>query len=80
MQRNVLGGNFARPGVPSVGASGAIFGVFAVGVSVNLEPFAHPLTIYQQKVEWVDLFAHWQFIHRPVRRVRVHGTRFDPFD
>jgi len=27
---NVLGGNFARAGVPSVGASGAIFGTVAV--------------------------------------------------
>jgi membrane associated rhomboid family serine protease len=46
---NVLGGNFARPGVPSLGASGAIFGMFAV--------------------EWVDLFAHWRYIYRPVRRL-----------
>jgi membrane associated rhomboid family serine protease len=29
-QSNVLGGNFALPGIPSVGASGAIFGMFAV--------------------------------------------------
>lgn len=36
-KRNVLGGNFARPGVPSLGASGAIFGMFAVGVPVSLE-------------------------------------------
>lgn len=27
---NVLGGNFARPGIPSTGASGAIFGIMAV--------------------------------------------------
>jgi len=46
---NVLGGNFALPGIPSVGASGAIFGMFAV--------------------EWVDLFAHWGYIYRPVRRL-----------
>lgn len=30
--RNVLGGNFALVGVPSVGASGAIFGTFAVSM------------------------------------------------
>lgn len=36
-RRNVLGGNFARPGVPSLGASGAIFGMFAVSASVYLK-------------------------------------------
>jgi len=45
---NVLGGNFSLVGVPSVGASGAIFGTLAV--------------------TWVDLFAHWKIIDRPVRR------------
>ena len=42
---NVLGGNFARPGVPSVGASGAIFGTFAVSSSFNLKPFARLLKL-----------------------------------
>jgi membrane associated rhomboid family serine protease len=31
---NVLGGNFALVGIPSVGASGAIFGTVAVSPSV----------------------------------------------
>lgn len=30
VHRNVLGGNFALVGAPSVGASGAIFGTVAV--------------------------------------------------
>ena len=34
LNSNVLGGNFALVGVPSVGASGAIFGTTAVGHSV----------------------------------------------
>lgn len=42
---NVLGGNFALPGVPSVGASGAIFGMFAVGSSFDLKPFARLLKL-----------------------------------
>jgi hypothetical protein len=43
-QSNVLGGNFARPGIPSVGASGAIFGMFAVGDPFNSRSSARPLT------------------------------------
>ncbi|KAF5375122.1 hypothetical protein D9758_000362 [Tetrapyrgos nigripes] len=46
---NVLGGNFALVGVPSVGASGAIFGTVAV--------------------TWIDLFAHWRYQYRPVRKL-----------
>jgi membrane associated rhomboid family serine protease len=46
---NVLGGNFSLVGVPSVGASGAIFGTIAV--------------------TWVDLFAHWRYHYRPVRKL-----------
>jgi membrane associated rhomboid family serine protease len=46
---NVLGGNFALVGSPSVGASGAIFGTLAV--------------------TWVDLFAHWKYQYRPVRKL-----------
>ncbi|KAF6766139.1 hypothetical protein DFP72DRAFT_8116 [Ephemerocybe angulata] len=46
---NVLGGNFSLVGVPSVGASGAIFGTLAV--------------------TWVDLFAHWRYHYRPVRKL-----------
>jgi membrane associated rhomboid family serine protease len=46
---NVLGGNFALVGVPSVGASGAIFGTVAV--------------------TWVDLFAHWKYQYRPVKKL-----------
>ncbi|ETW87399.1 serine protease S54 [Heterobasidion irregulare TC 32-1] len=46
---NVLGGNFSLVGIPSVGASGAIFGAIAV--------------------TWVDLFAHWKYHYRPVRRL-----------
>lgn len=46
---NVLGGNFSRVGVPSLGASGAIFGTIAV--------------------TWVDLFAHWKYHYRPVRKL-----------
>lgn len=46
---NVLGGNFALVGIPSVGASGAVFGTIAV--------------------TWVDLFAHWRYHYRPVRKL-----------
>ncbi|CAA7258657.1 unnamed protein product [Cyclocybe aegerita] len=46
---NVLGGNFSLVGIPSVGASGAIFGTLAV--------------------TWVDLFAHWKFHYRPVKKL-----------
>ncbi|KJA29393.1 hypothetical protein HYPSUDRAFT_61422 [Hypholoma sublateritium FD-334 SS-4] len=46
---NVLGGNFALVGIPSVGASGAIFGTVAV--------------------TWIDLFAHWKYQYRPVRKL-----------
>ncbi|KAL1685784.1 hypothetical protein GGG16DRAFT_65646 [Schizophyllum commune] len=46
---NILGGNFALVGIPSVGASGAIFGTIAV--------------------TWVDLFAHWKYQYRPVRKL-----------
>ncbi|KAF9646113.1 rhomboid-domain-containing protein [Thelephora ganbajun] len=41
---NILGGNFALPGVPSVGASGAIFGMFAVEW---VDLFAHWRYIYR---------------------------------
>lgn len=34
---NVLGGNFALVGSPSVGASGAIFGTTAVGIGFNAQ-------------------------------------------
>ena len=33
---NVLGGNFSLVGVPSVGASGAIFGAIAVSLVLHL--------------------------------------------
>jgi membrane associated rhomboid family serine protease len=46
---NVLGGNFALVGSPSIGASGAIFGTVAV--------------------TWVDLFSHWRYHYRPVRKL-----------
>ncbi|KAF8898829.1 hypothetical protein BD779DRAFT_1485725 [Infundibulicybe gibba] len=46
---NVLGGNFSLVGIPSIGASGAIFGTVAV--------------------TWVDLFAHWKYQYRPVRKL-----------
>ncbi|KIY50552.1 rhomboid-domain-containing protein [Fistulina hepatica ATCC 64428] len=46
---NVLGGNFALVGLPSLGASGAIFGMVSV--------------------TWVDLFAHWKYQYRPVRKL-----------
>jgi len=46
---NVLGGNFALVGAPSIGASGAIFGTLAV--------------------TWVDLFAHWRYHYKPVRKL-----------
>lgn len=46
MQRNVLGGNFARPGVPSVGASGAIFGMLAVSGPCKSGSFAYMLTFH----------------------------------
>ncbi|KAK0506343.1 hypothetical protein EDD18DRAFT_1122984 [Armillaria luteobubalina] len=46
---NILGGNFALVGIPSLGASGAIFGTVAV--------------------TWVDLFAHWKYQYRPVRKL-----------
>ncbi|KAI0080317.1 rhomboid-domain-containing protein [Panus rudis PR-1116 ss-1] len=48
---NVLGGNFSLVGVPSVGASGAIFGTVAVA--------------------WIDLFAHWKYQYKPVRRLVI---------
>lgn len=37
--RNVLGGNFALLGSPSVGASGAIFGTIAVGYANVVRSF-----------------------------------------
>lgn len=46
---NILGGNFALVGLPSIGASGAIFGTVAV--------------------TWVDLFAHWKYQYKPVRKL-----------
>ncbi|KAI0033415.1 hypothetical protein K488DRAFT_77908 [Vararia minispora EC-137] len=46
---NIFGGNFSLVGVPSVGASGAIFGT--VGVA------------------WIDLFAHWNIVYQPGRRL-----------
>ncbi|KAF9462142.1 hypothetical protein BDZ94DRAFT_752247 [Collybia nuda] len=46
---NILGGNFALVGLPSIGASGAIFGTVAV--------------------TWVDLFAHWKYQYRPIRKL-----------
>ncbi|KAG6883269.1 hypothetical protein C0992_009237 [Termitomyces sp. T32_za158] len=48
---NILGGNFSLVGLPSVGASGAIFGTLAV--------------------TWVDLFAHWKYQYRPVRKASI---------
>jgi len=51
---NVLGGNFSLVGVPSVGASGAIFGTVAV--------------------MWVDLIAHWQFEHKPLKKVKARSA------
>jgi len=70
---NVLGGNFARPGVPSTGASGAIFGIMAVEW---VDLLAHWKYIYRPKrrlivliisliigigigfIPYVDNFAH----------------------
>lgn len=63
---NVLGGNFALVGIPSVGASGAVFGTIAV------RSFLHnrrSWTDLLMQVTWVDLFAHWRYHYRPVRKV-----------
>jgi hypothetical protein len=67
--RNVLGGNFSLVGVPSVGASGAIFGTVAVRTSlypVNTMSFSKTAL----QVAWVDLIAHWKYQYQPVRKVR----------
>jgi membrane associated rhomboid family serine protease len=42
---NVLGGNFALVGAPSVGASGAIFGTLAVSSSVASMRAAHTFLV-----------------------------------
>ena len=54
-------------GVPSVGASGAIFGTVAVG-GILLHFFRQSLK-GSAKVTWVDLFAHWRYHYRPVTKV-----------
>jgi membrane associated rhomboid family serine protease len=65
--RNVLGANFALVGSPSLGASGAIFGTVAVRrLRRSQEPW---LRLFFSKVTWVDLFAHWKYQYRPVRKV-----------
>lgn len=64
---NVLGGNFSRVGVPSLGASGAIFGTIAVSSSRSIS--FSILELIMKKVTWVDLFAHWKYHYRPVRKV-----------
>lgn len=65
---NVLGGNFALVASPSVGASGAIFGTVAVGTMSYI--LLSVLNVSYQ-VAWIDLFAHWEFQDRPVRKVRT---------
>lgn len=49
-----------------MGASGAIFGSIAVS---DLPLYTKPLMIEIIQVTWVDLFAHWQFQYRPVRKL-----------
>lgn len=73
---NVLGGNFALVGSPSVGASGAIFGTLAVStLPIKRERDQALLNFLKLvKVTWVDLFAHWKYHFRPVRKVTVHAT------
>ena len=69
---NVLGGNFALVGVPSVGASGAIFGTVAVCDFLSHScSFSDIDRIQFYKVAWVDLFAHWRYTYRPGRRLAM---------
>lgn len=67
--RNVLGGNFALVGSPSTGASGAIFGTVAVS---SLWIYLYLDSHLASKITWVDLFAHWKYQYRPVRKVRAY--------
>jgi membrane associated rhomboid family serine protease len=68
---NVLGANFALVGRPSVGASGAIFGTVAV---CDFEVEDQLPILLPTQVTWVDLFAHWAYHYRPVRKVLFHRT------
>lgn len=71
---NVLGGNFALVGVPSVGASGAIFGTTAVSQPTNLGNQTADCTL---QVAWIDLFAHWRYQYQPMKKVRRYATNIE---
>ena len=76
--RNALGGNFSLVGAPSVGASGAIFGT--VAVCPSLFSFLSGFTeFYCSQVMWIDLFSHWQFHYRPVRKVLTSPLHTTPY-
>lgn len=56
----LLGGNFSRSGIPSVGASGALFAT--VGV-------ARDVTDCKNACVLVDLLMHWKYEERPKLKV-----------
>ena len=58
---NILGGNFSRTGIPSVGASGALFAT----VRNILFVVAH----IQNACVLVDLLLHWKYEDRPKLKV-----------
>lgn len=62
----VLGGNFSRVGIPTVGASGAIL--------ASVCRFAGTELIWRQEgCMAVDLIMHWRFYDRPVAKVCFLG-------
>lgn len=60
--------------MPSVGASGAIFGT--VAVSAFIFPLLCPNSNSSQ-VSWVDLFTHWKYHYKPTTKVSLSKSGDD---
>jgi hypothetical protein len=64
----ILGGNFLRTGIPSVGASGALFATVCLAVPELAEK--------ENACVLVDLLLHWQYEERPKLKVGYAGETY----
>jgi hypothetical protein len=69
---NILGGNFSRVGIPSVGASGALVAV--------VRPLLQSLQVVFREADKknacvaVDLMLHWRYEERPKLKASLSPT------
>jgi len=64
---NILGGNFSRVGIPSVGASGALVAVVRRSAGEHKFDRANG----QNACVAVDLMLHWRYEERPKLKVNI---------